>query len=74
MKVLAYYDDSEPTAEEVKTSLQDDVALAFKTCNEQQKRIAELEAQLAEAKSGWDSCLRALQRSGIFARARRGKP
>jgi DNA-binding transcriptional MerR regulator len=36
MKVLAYYDDSEPTAEEVKTSLQE--------------RIAELEAQLVEAR------------------------
>ena len=36
MKVLAYYDDSEPTAEEVKTSLQE--------------RIAELEAQLANLK------------------------
>ena len=49
MEVLAYDDDLGPTAEEVKTSLREDVALAFKTCNEQQKRIAELESQLAEA-------------------------
>ena len=50
MEVLAYDDDLGPTAEEVKTSLQDDVALAFKTCNAQWKRIAELERQIAEAR------------------------
>jgi len=35
------------TDEEVKTSLREDVALAFKTCNQQRARIATLERELA---------------------------
>ena len=40
------------TEEEVRDSLREDVALAFKTCNRQRTRIAELECQLAAAKKG----------------------
>lgn len=40
------------TDEEVKDSLREDVALAFKTCNQQRARIAELERGLAAAKEG----------------------
>jgi hypothetical protein len=37
-------------AEEIIDSLQEDVALAFKTCNEQREQIAALKEQLAEAR------------------------
>jgi hypothetical protein len=44
------HDNLGATDDEVKTSLRDDVALAFKTCNQQRERIAELENELAALK------------------------
>ena len=63
MEVLAYDDDNMgATHEEVVDSLQDDVALAFKTCNEQRNRIARAESEsqrladeLLDANMAWAS-------------------
>ena len=67
------------TDEEVKDSLREDVALAFKTCNQQRERIATLERALLEAtssletiqeQSGKDECLKCMDQVRGYASSR----
>ena len=67
------------TDEEIKDSLREDVALAFKTCNQQRERIATLERALLEAtssletiqeQSGKDECLKCMDQVRGYASSR----
>ena len=51
---LNRFTDIGATDEEVKTSLREDVALAFKMCNQQRARISHLERELAAKPSPYE--------------------